>query len=231
MIKAVFFDFYNTIARFWPPREETQIVAAREFGLNPDADGLIRGYNEADRYMTEQNSRLHIQKMSPEDRLAFFVEYERRILKGASIDVPLEVERKVWEKVREQRYELALFDDALSTLKELKRRVLTVGLVSNIYRDLDELCSRLGITSYLDFKVTSMSAGAEKPHAKIFLAALAAAKVEASEAIHVGDQYGGDVVGARNVGIRPILLDRDGLNAHHTDVEQIRSLPEVLALV
>ena len=33
MIKAVFFDFYNTLGRFDPPREELQAVACGEFGI------------------------------------------------------------------------------------------------------------------------------------------------------------------------------------------------------
>ncbi len=231
MIKAVFFDLYNTLARFDPPREQTQMQAARQCGLEPDLQGLVRGYADADRFMTEQNSRLHIQKMAREDRLKFFAGYERLVLKGGGIDASLELAAEVWAKVREQRYALAPFDDAIPTLQALKERGLVLGLISNIYRDLDELCGRLGIAPYLDLKVSSMSAGAEKPHPPIFLTALKESGVEPQEAIHVGDQYHGDVVGARGVGIRPVLLDRDGLLAEHDDVERITALSEVLGLV
>ncbi len=231
MVKAVFFDFYNTLVRFYPPREQTQIAAGRLCGLELDPEGIVRGYVEADRYMTEQNSRLHIQKMSPGDRLAFFARYEQRVLRGGGVDASLELAGRVWAKVREQPYGLAPFDDAAPTLRTLKGWGLVVGLISNIYQDLDALCERMGFTPYLDFTVTSRSAGAEKPHAPIFLAALARAKVQPGEAIHIGDQYGGDVVGARGVGIRPVLLDREGLLGEHTDVERIRGLSEVVGLV
>ena len=77
MIKAVFFDRYNTLARFEPPREQTQMQAARQCGLEPDVQGIVHGYTDADRFMTEQNSRFHIQKMARGDRLKFFAEYER----------------------------------------------------------------------------------------------------------------------------------------------------------
>jgi FMN phosphatase YigB (HAD superfamily) len=33
-------------------------------------------------------------------------------------------------------------------------------------------------------------------------------KVSPAEAVHVGDSYQADVVGARRVGIRPVLIDR-----------------------
>ncbi len=231
MVKAVFFDFYNTLACFHPPREQTQMAAARALGLDSDPAGIVRGYLAADRFMTEQNARLHIQRMTREGRLAFFAEYERLILQGAGIEASLELAGRVWAKVREQPYGLAPFEDAAPALRSLKGRGLVVGIVSNIYQDLDELCRRMGFAPHLDFTVTSKSAGAEKPHPPIFLAALAQAQVRPGEALHVGDQYGGDVVGARGVGIRPILLDRDGLLAEHTDVERIRGLAEVVGFV
>jgi len=70
------------------------------------------------------------------------------------------------------------------------------------------MCRELGIAEYLDFTVTSAEAGADKPQPPIFLKALELAQVTAAEAVHVGDQYQNDVLGARGVGIAPILLDR-----------------------
>ena len=73
----------------------------------------------------------------------------------------------------------------------------------------------------------SADVGAEKPHPPIFLAALQRAGCAPDEALHVGDQYHSDVVGARNVGITPLLLDRTGLlDPARYDVPVIRSLME-----
>ncbi|MBM4405109.1 MAG: HAD-IA family hydrolase [Chloroflexi bacterium] len=227
MIKAVFFDLYNTLCRFYPQREQIQIAAAAQFGLRPSPDGIVKGYNAADKFMTEQNAIRHVQKRSEEERDAFFAEYERLILKGAGIEVTAEVAEKVWRKVREAPSELALYDDVLPTLEILDARGLKLGVISNIYRDLQQLCEDLDIAQYMDFVVSSMTAGAEKPHPPIFLAALAKAGVKPHEAMHVGDQYAGDVAGARGVGIRPVLLDRDHLLLEHTDVDRIVSLTEL----
>ncbi|GAF78092.1 unnamed protein product, partial [marine sediment metagenome] len=57
--------------------------------------------------------------------------------------------------------------------------------------------------------------------------ALERAGVNASETIHVGDQYKLDVVGARGVGISPILIDRDNVYPEITDCPRIRSLTEL----
>ena len=78
------------------------------------------------------------------------------------------------------------------------------------------------------FIVNPGEVGADKPKPPIFLAALERARVNASEAVHVGDQYKIDVVGARGVGISPILIDRYDLYPEVTDCPRIRNLTELL---
>ena len=41
MIKAVSFDFYNTLVRFWPPLEEIQQAACHELGLSVQEDDMV----------------------------------------------------------------------------------------------------------------------------------------------------------------------------------------------
>ena len=83
------------------------------------------------------------------------------------------------------------------------------------------------VCDYLDFVVTSDEAGADKPKPPVFLAALERARVDASEAIHVGDQYKVDILGARGVGITPILIDRYGLCPEVSDCPRIHNLTEL----
>ena len=59
------------------------------------------------------------------------------------------------------------------------------------------------------------------------LEALKRSGTEAIESVHIGDQYLGDVTGARGVGIQPILIDRDGTQVGHNDCPVIRTLTEV----
>ena len=70
--------------------------------------------------------------------------------------------------------------------------------------------------------------GRGKPHSPIFLTALERAGVEPHEALHVGDSYASDVLGAQGVGIYPLLLDRDGTQTLITDCPRISSLMEVV---
>ncbi|MBA7472628.1 (S)-2-haloacid dehalogenase 4A [subsurface metagenome] len=121
----------------------------------------------------------------------------------------------------------ALFDDVLSTLKTLKQQNFILGLLTNLDRDMVSICRELGLEPYLDFVVTAKEAGADKPSPPIFLAALDKAGVNASEAVHVGDQYKLDVIGARAIGINPILVDRYDIYPEVSDCPRIHSLTEL----
>jgi len=229
LIKAVFFDLYGTLARFHPPREEVQAQACEPFGFQVARDGLVQGYSLADEWMNKVNaSDRPMPLMSREERRGFFAEYERLVLLGAGIKVDLETAGKVWAKVSRMPYGLALFDDVLPTMDALKRRGLVLGTLSNITQELRDLSQNLGLAQYLDFAVTSWEVGQGKPHPPIFLAALERAHVQAPEALMVGDSYSSDIQGARGVGIRPLLLDREGILTDINDCPRIRSLPEVL---
>ena len=229
MIKAVFLDFYNTLVHFNPMREEVQAQACGSFGIQATTDGLARGYALADTFMDSENAGdVPLARRSPEEQRRFFAEYERLVLQGAGVVVDLPTAGRIWEKVRQIPYRLALYDDVLPALDLLKLRELTLGVLSNIDRDMETLSRELGLGPYLDFTVTSGQVGRGKPHPPIFLTALERASVEPREVLHVGDSYASDVVGARGVGIHPLLLDRDGTQAHVTDCPRISSLMEVV---
>ena len=232
MIKAIFFDLYNTLARFYPPREEVQAEACADFGIHVMPKGIIRGYGQADVFFTTENSRLPLRERSEADREDMFAEYERIILQGAGVEVPREQAREIWRRVRQVPYDLALFDDVIPALEHLKSLDLTLGLLSNINRAGDELAQSLGLGSHIGIAITSREVGAEKPEPPIFLAALERAAVLPAEAMHVGDQYSSDVEGALAVGINPVLLDRYGNNGlEAVDCPVIRGLNEVASLL
>jgi len=229
LIKAVFFDWFNTLARFEPPRQELYGQAFRQFGIELSAKEVIRGILTADRYYFEENAKSPVEKRSPEEQLEVYVHYPKAILAEAGVEVPKELPLKVMQIVVQQFKGVifALFDDVLSTLKTLKERKFILGLLTNLDKDMNPICRELGLEPYLDFVVTSGEVGTDKPEPPIFLAALQRAGVNASEAVHVGDQYKLDVIGARGVGITPVLIDRYDLYPEVSDCPRIHSLTEV----
>lgn len=68
---------------------------------------------------------------------------------------------------------------------------------------------------------------AYKPHRELFEKALEISGCTFEEAIHVGDSYQSDVLGAMAVGIKPILLDRKACR-EHLEITSVQNLSEVL---
>ncbi len=207
-IKAVFFDLYNTLARFWPPREQVQAQACADFGYTVTPEGIARGYLRADAFMSAENARSQVQRRSPADQLAFFTEYERLILEGAGVDVPPSVAGRIWERVRQIPYGMALFDDVADTLPRLRAEGYVVGVITNMASTGAQVSRDMGLDALADFVVTSGEVGQGKPHPPIYLTALARANVGPSEAIMIGDSVTGDVEGAMAVGITPVFINR-----------------------
>lgn len=112
------------------------------------------------------------------------------------------------------------------TLAELKDRGYTLGVVSNADGRVDQFLEHAGLRQYLDFIIDSGQVGFEKPNPRIFEIALERAGAEPDEAVHVGDVYEVDVVGARAAGIEPVFLSTTG-GAVPDDVTVIRSFTEL----
>jgi len=231
MIKAVFFDFYNTLATHHPPREEAWVNACREFGINLDAKTLFNSLPAADMHWRDEDSRSPIDKRSTEEKIDFYAEYATRILHDAGVEVSREIALQMLAKLREYKWEFKVYDDSLPILEELKNRGLIIGLVSNVVKDMEPTYTELGIQPYLDFKVTSSEVGFDKPRPEIFEAALKKAQVKPEESIFVGDQYHLDIVGARGVGIKGVLIDRNNYSPEVTDCPRILSLTEITQYV
>ncbi|MEN3310818.1 MAG: hypothetical protein V7645_147 [Actinomycetota bacterium] len=122
-----------------------------------------------------------------------------------------------------------LFEDVLPVLEELRRAGLRIAVVSNGIRDLTVFVAhhRLDVDAIVD----SRSHGRVKPHPTIFQAALAALAVAPEDAVMVGDSVEEDIEGARAIGMRAILLDRED---RHPDLDErltdLYGLPAALGL-
>lgn len=231
MIKAVFFDFYNTLAYFWPPVQDIQAAACKQVGLYVEKEGILKGYAKADELFSRENHDRPLYLRSEEERNRFFSRYEQMILQGAGLDVSLALAESVWKVGATVPKSFALFGDVASTLTKLKEMGLATGVLSNLAEPLPPIVTSLGIDDRLDVLVTSLEVGAEKPDPRMFEAALKKVGILPNEAVHVGDQYHSDVGGARGVGMHAVLLDRGDWHSEITDCPRIASLADLVALL
>ena len=228
MIKAVCFDLHETLAHYQPPREEVYATACHELGLEVSPEALRKSLPQADVWWREENYRSPIGKRPPKERNAAYIEYGLTALRGVGLEVSRDIVTQILMKVFPDGLKFKLYDDALPTLKLLKELNLILGIISNVGQDTTSTCQNLGLQPYLDFQVTSFEVGCDKPRPGIFLAALERAQVNAEEAIYVGDQYDLDIVGARGVGMKAVLIDRNDSFPEITDCPRIHRLTEIV---
>jgi HAD superfamily hydrolase (TIGR01662 family) len=139
---------------------------------------------------------------------------------------PLAVEIvRAWEHA--ENFEL--YEDVAPVLRELRRHGLHIGLVSNTSRDLRRFVDTFSLE--VDAWIASGSYGKVKPSPSIFRAIIELLDVEPSDAVMIGDSLLDDVEGARAIGIRAFLLDRERVHAEgHGVIRTLYELPGLLGL-
>lgn len=123
------------------------------------------------------------------------------------------------------------YPDAAPALGELRGRGLRLVVASNWDCSLPEVLERAGLARLVDGVASSAEAGARKPDARLFYAALRLAGCDAGEAVHAGDSLANDVDGALAAGIRPVLVDRDGRGDRRDGVPVVAGLDELAAVI
>ncbi len=134
---------------------------------------------------------------------------------------------------------LCPMDGVHEMLSELRSRGLYLAVVSNADDDfMEPVLARNGLTALLDDWTSSEEAKSCKPDNVIFEYTLAKAKRAASEVLFVGDSPQHDIAGARNAGMRGVLISEpnvvaplsSGLSAVEPDWH-IRHLRELVGII
>lgn len=117
--------------------------------------------------------------------------------------------------------------ELLTSLQEAGYRL---GVISNRDNPFTEELDRIGLGTYFDWAFSGGEAGSKKPEAGIFHYTLTRAGFRPEETMYVGDNYFADVVGARNAGLHPVLLDIGGI-FDQPGCPSIKSLVELPAVL
>lgn len=196
-MKAVFFDVGGTLVRPWPSVGAVYATVAARHGIAGEAAVFEESFRRAWRDLRPGGALTSSSK-------DWWRQVVTRAVPGATAACFEELyavfaRADAWQ----------VFPDVADTLAEARRRGWHVGVISNWDDRLRPLLGALGLTDW-DSLTISCETGAEKPAAQVFARALAAAGVTADQALHVGDSYAEDVVGATGVGMRAVLVDRSG---------------------
>ena len=221
--RAVLFDVDFTLCRPGPELSPDRYarIAARH-GITLD----IAGYDDA-REAAVLNLKRHPELLHDESIWHRFTE-EIFVRMGGPETIADECATEI-EAAWGMSENLELYEDVLPVLEDLRRSQLQIAVVSNGIRDLTEFVAhhRLDVDAIVD----SRSHGRVKPHPTIFQSALERLAVSAEDAVMVGDSIEEDIEGARALGMRAILVDRED---RHPEVRErltdLYGLPAALGL-
>jgi putative hydrolase of the HAD superfamily len=233
-IRAVLFDYGNTLIEYGPRQVKAQYVAlekelSRLFGhcdsfrlkairdrqtLAPFHNGYVE--NDMERITAELIEEMY--GVVPEDA---------------------QVEALVETRYRAFVHAIEVSGDVPSLLLRLGDQY-RLGLVSNYpcSRSIAGSLKKTGLRDFLEAVVVSGDLGYAKPHAKPFETILDRLKLHPEECIFVGDNWLADVQGAKRMGIPAILISQytpyDEFKPSHGDHQPdaaIRHLNELDALL
>lgn len=231
---VVFFDVGDTLVRPEPSWVDVYATACRAYGLEiarADLAAAMRAALDAGGL-----DELGPFEASPAASFARIRAFDASIMAHLGHrDLPDSFYRLVGETFAHDSA-WHVFPDVVPTLAALREAGIRSAVVSNWLWEAPGLLERLGIAGAFDALVISDRVGYNKPHPQIFREALARTGTEASRAIHVGDSYRNDVLGARASGITPVLLARNlppgdrpaGVPPDDRELIVIRDLRELL---
>ena len=125
---------------------------------------------------------------------------------------------------------------AIETLAELRARGFRTGLITVCTEDVELLWPESEFAGLFDAEVFSNAIGLSKPDPRIYLACCEQLGVEPHDAVFVGDGANDELEGARRVGLRPILIHKEGEDPVWREVRtwdglRVTSIPEVLEVL
>lgn len=163
-----------------------------------------------------------------------FIDYTTRIIEGmGGAGLGLTAAARALYEEWSACHHFHLYDEVPEVLRELRERGLTIGLISNTHRCLTAFQTHFALEGLFSVTVSSAAHGYMKPHPSIFQAALRQAGASAGEAVMVGDSLEHDIAGARQLGMRGVLVSRVGVPAPCPPdvpvITTLRELPPLLA--
>lgn len=221
MIKAIIFDFDNTLMDFMKMKR-----AAVEAAVDAMIDAGLT-YKKAE--MVEKVYQIY-SKEGIEDQAIFDKVLQKEFGK---IDYKILASGIIGYR-RAKEGTLALYPHVQLTLTRLTGLGIKMAVVSDAPRMPVwlRICG-LGLQHYFDTVVTSEDSGVKKPHAKPFLMALEKLGSQPSETIMIGDWVERDMVGAKGVGLTTVFArygDLSGIEHSGADYE-IDDIADLLKIV
>ncbi|GAC1426942.1 MAG: hypothetical protein PVS3B3_08010 [Ktedonobacteraceae bacterium] len=234
-IRTVFFDAGFTLLRPTPSDAEICLEVCANLGLHVQLEAMKQRMHDTEDYYFRQMS-LNRYVWSNEQAInEMWIGYFTNLLRPLIEEHDEKRLRQLANAIADEysnprRWET--YPDVLPTLEALQRHGYTMGVISDWGIVLGPILRNLHLIQYFDALLISAVTRYGKPSPHLYDLALQRTNSIADYALHIGDSYVYDVLGARSVGITPVLLDRPRrLTQDTVDCLLVHSLDELLDLL
>jgi len=224
MIKVVFFDAIDTLFRPYPDKVSLYRAKIHEItNLDISAEEMNKVWDS----IIIKTERAAAKEVGLNDYNAWD-KFNQEILStlGYKGDLPIAGERLLYE-VWSNPDNFRLFEDVVPTLNHLSELKIVASCISNENKSLYNFFVQFDIKQYFHNLIISEEVKIEKPNPLIFKKGIELEGVNPDEALHVGDSLLSDYYGAKNAGLKTVLLDRNNKFRENMDIIKINSLDQI----
>jgi len=201
-IKAVLFDLGNTLVYQQPCEPFRRIL---------QANGVFKSIQEIREAFEKGGREFDVERHKALPSHEFYTQWNMAILKHLGITRSV---RRLAREIDRQWFNFSkvyVYPEVKDSLSRLKHMGLKLGVVTRGYElDIKQILPRAGLIEFFDVCVGADTTGKRKPSPEAFKHALKQLKVKPEEAIFVGDSLEQDYLGAHKVGMKAVLIQREG---------------------
>ncbi len=213
MYKGAIFDLDDTLYNY-EYADENAIGKLCEFAitsLGVSREVFLEAYTHAKRLVKNT-----LNDCAAQHNRMLYCQRTLELLGLSSIKYALEMYDVYWDTFLDH---MIVYDSVIPLFEDLKVNQILIAICTDLTAHIQHRkLHRLGIDSYVDFIVTSEETGVEKPHPHMFLACLEKMSLKQNQVLYIGDSFKKDILGAIQIGIKPIWLDREGIKRENREM-------------
>lgn len=211
-IKAIIFDLDNTLFEDTNCQEEglksSYQVFKKEYFKVKKKNITYKKFSELYHEARKMVHKEHEGTADMHQRSLYFKRLVDKHLGGVKASLIIKLHDVYWYNFLTN---MKLREGVIDFFKDLKKKKIKIAIASNLTARIQLIkIKKLKLEKYVDVLVTSEEASSEKPHAIMFLLTLSKLGVSAKETVMVGDDFKADIQGAKDFGMRTILINKDG---------------------
>jgi FMN phosphatase YigB (HAD superfamily) len=232
-IQAVIFDLDGTLRHSQPTYNQAFFDIACRLGVEEPPEGLKKSMRWLHYYWAQSPELMRDQEHYGDQVEAFWTNHARLALESLGC-TPLQADRLSAEVYGCMVAEFQPSDwvpgDVAPALQTLRSAGYRLAVLSNRSHSFESLLSDWGLGGYFEFALAAGELAAWKPDPQVFTRAVERMATDPGETMYVGDNYYADVLGARQAGLVPVLLDSESIFPE-ADCPVIHTLGELPGLL